>query len=53
VSFHASRPGHDLRYALDGSKLTLLGWEPPVPLLPSLERTVDWYLAHPEWLLLG
>lgn len=50
VSFHASRPGHDLRYALDGSKLKALGWKPPVPYLPALRRTVEWYLAHPEWL---
>jgi dTDP-glucose 4,6-dehydratase len=53
VSFHASRPGHDLRYALDGSKLQRLGWTAPVPYLPALRRTVEWYLAHPEWLLLG
>jgi len=50
VSFHSSRPGHDLRYALDGSKIKLLGWEPPVQLLPSLERMVHWTLKHPEWL---
>lgn len=50
VSFHASRPGHDLRYALDGERMRLLGWEPPVPLVPSLEKTVRWYLEHPEWL---
>lgn len=50
VSFHSSRPGHDLRYALDGTKIKLLGWEPPIPLLPSLERTVTWTLKHPEWL---
>jgi dTDP-glucose 4,6-dehydratase len=51
VSFHSSRPGHDLRYALDGSKLAALGWKPPVPLEESLRRTVEWTLAHPEWLL--
>lgn len=48
--FHASRPGHDLRYALDGSKLDGFGWKPPVPLLPSLEKTVTWYLSHQDWL---
>lgn len=52
VSFHASRPGHDLRYALDGGKLASLGWTPPLPLEPSLERTVQWTLKHPEWLQL-
>lgn len=52
VSFHSSRPGHDLRYALDGSLLASLGWKAPVPLEESLERTVRWTLAHPEWLAL-
>jgi dTDP-glucose 4,6-dehydratase len=51
VDFHSSRPGHDLRYALDGGKMRDLGWSPPVPLLESLERTVKWTLDHPEWLL--
>lgn len=50
VSFHESRPGHDLRYALDGSRLAALGWRAPVGLEESLERTVRWTLAHPEWL---
>lgn len=50
VSFHASRPGHDLRYALDGSKISALGWRAPVPLDDALERTVKWTLEHPEWL---
>jgi dTDP-glucose 4,6-dehydratase len=50
VHFHSSRPGHDLRYALDGSLIGDYGWEPPVPLDESLRRTVEWTLAHPEWL---
>lgn len=50
VSFHESRPGHDLRYALDGTKLASLGWTAPVPLFPSLEKTVNWYLNNPTWL---
>jgi dTDP-glucose 4,6-dehydratase len=50
VETYASRPGHDLRYALDGSKLAALGWTPPMPLMESLERTVRWTLRHPEWL---
>ena len=50
VDFHSSRPGHDLRYALDGDKLKAFGWTPPVPLLESLERTVKWYLHNPDWL---
>lgn len=50
VDFHSSRPGHDLRYALDGSKIAATGWRPPVGLWSSLAKTVDWTLAHPEWL---
>lgn len=50
VSFHASRPGHDLRYALDGSRLARLGWRAPVAFDDALERTVKWTLEHPEWL---
>jgi len=45
-----ARPGHDLRYALDGRKMAGVGWKPPVPLDDSLRRTVEWTLAHPEWL---
>ena len=51
VDFHSSRPGHDLRYALDGSKLKELGFEYPVGFEDSLKKTVEWTLAHPKWLL--
>jgi len=51
VDFHSSRPGHDLRYALDGSKLADLGWTAPLGLEASLKRTIEWTLKHPEWLL--
>lgn len=50
TAFHESRPGHDLRYALDGTRMAQMGWAPPVPLDESLRRTVEWTLAHPEWL---
>jgi dTDP-glucose 4,6-dehydratase len=50
VDFHSSRPGHDLRYALDGSKLAAAGWVPPRTFEQSLEKTVNWYVAHPRWL---
>lgn len=46
-----SRPGHDLRYALDGGKLRDLGWTPPVPFIQSLERTVVWTANNPRWVL--
>ncbi|QFG12888.1 UDP-glucose dehydrogenase [Arthrobacter phage Mimi] len=50
--FHSSRPGHDLRYALDGRKIASIGWTAPVPLETSIKSTVDWTLDHPEWLAL-
>lgn len=50
VDFHSSRPGHDLRYALDGSKLAAAGWKAPFSLDESLRKTVQWTLEHPEWL---
>lgn len=53
IDFHSSRPGHDLRYALDGSRMKSVGWAPPVPLWESLRRTVSWTVDHPEWLLAG
>lgn len=49
VSFHSSRPGHDLRYALSGAKLAALGWQPR-PVEERLRAVVRWSLAHREWL---
>jgi len=48
--FHRTRPGHDRRYALDGSKIAGLGWKHPIPLDETLERVVKWSREHPEWL---
>lgn len=55
VDFHSSRPGHDLRYALDGSKMWKLGWSIPVPFSKSLENTVNWMMEpeNEKWLRLG
>lgn len=50
VNFHESRPGHDLRYALDGKKLADFGWKAPVSFDEALERTVRWTLANDAWL---
>ena len=50
MSVEGTRPGHDLRYALDGSKLANLGWKPPVSFEESLERTVNWTLKNPMWI---
>lgn len=50
VDFHSSRPGHDLRYALDGEKMKSLGWSLPMNFDASLRRTVLWMLNNPRWL---
>lgn len=51
IDFVEDRPGHDRRYALDTRKIFReLGWEPAVGLEDGLTRTVEWYLAHPEWV---
>ena len=50
VEFEQGRPGHDKRYALDGSKLAALGWVPPIPFEESLRRTVQWTFQNKEWL---
>jgi dTDP-glucose 4,6-dehydratase len=50
VDFHSSRPGHDLRYALDGTKMAEMGWDAPVVLRDSLTKVVEWTVAHPCWL---
>lgn len=42
VDFHSSRPGHDLRYALDGTKMDKLGWKLPVSFEDSLKKTILW-----------
>lgn len=51
VDFHSSRPGHDLRYALDGSKLAKMGWTPKSNFESSLEKTVRWTLNNEQWLM--
>lgn len=50
ITFVADRPGHDLRYAIDPTRMRdELGWRPKVTLDEGLARTVDWYLAHEDW----
>lgn len=51
VNYHSSRPGHDLRYGLDGSKLLELGWKPNINFEESLEKCINWTLNNLEWLL--
>ncbi len=53
VDFHSSRPGHDLRYALDASKIRAMGWKQPLNIEQSLEKVVQWYIANPRWLRIG
>lgn len=51
ITYVKDRPGHDLRYAIDASKInTELGWEPTVTFEEGLEKTIDWFLANEEWL---
>jgi dTDP-glucose 4,6-dehydratase len=51
ITYVTDRAGHDLRYAIDATKLkNELGWEPSITFEEGLEKTVDWYLANEEWL---
>ena len=51
ITFVTDRAGHDLRYAIDSSKLqNELGWTPSLQFDEGLEKTVEWYLANDEWL---
>lgn len=50
IDYHGQRPGHDHRYALDGSKLAALGWPGPRPLDETLSGIVKWYSDNPQWL---
>lgn len=49
VDFHKTRPGHDRRYALDGTKLKNAGWIPPMSFKESLKRYIKWTLEHSIW----
>jgi dTDP-glucose 4,6-dehydratase len=51
ITFVQDRAGHDLRYAIDSTKLmTELGWKPSLQFEEGLEKTVDWYLQNEDWL---
>ncbi|OMP32217.1 dTDP-glucose 4,6-dehydratase [Mangrovimonas sp. DI 80] len=51
ITFVKDRPGHDLRYAIDASKINKeLGWKPSVTFEEGLSKTIDWYLSNEEWL---
>lgn len=51
ITYVKDRPGHDLRYAIDASKINReLGWKPSVIFEEGLEKTINWYLNNKEWL---
>jgi dTDP-glucose 4,6-dehydratase len=51
ITYVTDRAGHDLRYAIDSSKLkNELGWEPSLQFEEGIEKTVKWYLENQEWL---
>ena len=51
INYVKDRPGHDLRYAIDASKINReLGWKPSVTFEQGLAKTIDWYMDNQEWL---
>ena len=52
VDFHSDRPGHDLRYGLDGNKMRKMGWTLPIDFETSLRNTVKWTIENQKWLYL-
>ena len=50
VNFHSDRPGHDLRYGLNGSKMNNMEWVLPLNFNDSLHNTIKWYLDNRQWL---
>ncbi len=51
ITYVSDRPGHDMRYAIDPTKIaTELGWYPETPFSEGIEKTIRWYLDNPEWV---
>ena len=51
ITYVKDRAGHDLRYAIDSSKLQReLGWKPSLQFEEGLEKTVEWYLENQTWM---
>ena len=51
VPSESARPGYDRRYALDGTKMYNMGWEPPMTLKESIDKIVSWTLHNPHWIV--
>ena len=52
VDFHSARPGHDLRYALDGNKMKNIGWSPAKSVRERIADVTNWTLANKRWITL-
>ncbi|MBQ7041249.1 MAG: dTDP-glucose 4,6-dehydratase [Muribaculaceae bacterium] len=51
ITYVADRPGHDMRYAIDPTKIAVeLGWYPETPFSLGIEKTIRWYLGNQEWV---
>jgi dTDP-glucose 4,6-dehydratase len=51
ISYVKDRPGHDRRYAIDARKIRReIGWNPRETFATGIRKTVEWYLANPEWV---
>jgi dTDP-glucose 4,6-dehydratase len=51
IQFVTDRPGHDRRYAINADKISqTIGWQPRHQFEEALEKTVDWYLSHMDWV---
>jgi dTDP-glucose 4,6-dehydratase len=49
IEFVKDRPGHDLRYSLDISKIEMLGWKPKTRFGDGIKKTIEWYVKNEWW----
>ena len=51
ITYVTDRPGHDMRYAIDPTKIAVeLGWYPETPFKVGIEKTIRWYLDNQDWV---